>query len=163
RAEFASSIRRKERIVPLSRSVATFSTEFPRNQERSRHGRSPFADAPSPDLFFETMNAYQRTEALKAAIELDLFTVIGEGGVTADSLASRLGVSQRGVRILCDYLVVIGFLTKRDGQYGLTPDSAVFPRPFLPPMMQITPSLCTSVGPSVLVFEENRSESLSCI
>ncbi len=32
------------------------------------------ARMPSPDLFFETMNAYQRTAALKAAIDLDLFT-----------------------------------------------------------------------------------------
>ena len=34
---------------------------------------------PSPILFFETVNAYQRTEVIKAAIELDLFTSIGEG------------------------------------------------------------------------------------
>ena len=84
------------------------------------------AQQPSPDLFFETMNAYQRTAALKAAIELDLFTAIGEGAHTADGLAERLGVAQRGARILCDYLVVIGFLTKQGAQYGLTPDSAVF-------------------------------------
>ena len=29
---------------------------------------------PSPALFFETINAYQRTEALRAAIEIDLFS-----------------------------------------------------------------------------------------
>ena len=29
---------------------------------------------PSPALFFDTVNAYQRTEALRAAVELDLFT-----------------------------------------------------------------------------------------
>ena len=34
------------------------------------------APQPSPVLFFETINAYQRTQALKAAIELDLFTAI---------------------------------------------------------------------------------------
>jgi len=81
---------------------------------------------PSPDLFFETMNAYQRTAALKAAIELELFSAIGAGANTADALAQRLGVAQRGARILCDYLVVIGFLTKRGAQYELTPDSALF-------------------------------------
>jgi hypothetical protein len=36
------------------------------------------AQQPSPALFFETMNAYQRTEALKAAIELGVFTAIGK-------------------------------------------------------------------------------------
>jgi ubiquinone/menaquinone biosynthesis C-methylase UbiE len=81
---------------------------------------------PSPALFFETMNAYQRTAALKAAIELDLFTAIGEGAHTAAALAQRCEASERGMRILCDYLVVIGFLTKDENRYGLTPDSAAF-------------------------------------
>jgi ubiquinone/menaquinone biosynthesis C-methylase UbiE len=81
---------------------------------------------PSPALFFETMNAYQRTAALKAAIELDLFTAIGEGAHTAAALAQRCEASERGMRILCDYLVVIGFLSKDENRYGLTPDSAAF-------------------------------------
>src|SRR5919202_705229 len=81
---------------------------------------------PSPELFFETMNDYQRTAALKAAIELDLFTAIGEGAHTAEALAQRCETSMRGMRILCDYLVVIGFLTKDENRYGLTPDSAAF-------------------------------------
>jgi ubiquinone/menaquinone biosynthesis C-methylase UbiE len=81
---------------------------------------------PSPELFFQTVNAYQRTAALKAAVELDVFTAIGEGARTARELAARCETAERGMRILCDYLVVIGFLTKEDGRYGLTPDSAVF-------------------------------------
>jgi len=89
---------------------------------------SGFAETqqPSPALFFETMNAYQRTQALKGAIELDLFTAIAEGATTAAALAIRCGASERGVRILCDYLVIIGFLTKDQDAYGLTPDSSAF-------------------------------------
>ena len=34
--------------------------------------------------------------------------------------------SDRGMRILCDYLVINGFLTKNAGQYALTPESAAF-------------------------------------
>lgn len=81
---------------------------------------------PSPIHFFENINAHQRTAALKAAIELDLFTAIGEGTDTARPLAERCQASERGIRILSDYLVVIGFLTKSDNRYGLTLDSAVF-------------------------------------
>jgi ubiquinone/menaquinone biosynthesis C-methylase UbiE len=81
---------------------------------------------PSPELFFQSISAYQRTEALKAAIELDLFTAIGEGAQTADVLARRCEASERGMRILCDYLVVAGFLTKERSSYRLTPDTAVF-------------------------------------
>src|SRR5918912_73050 len=81
---------------------------------------------PSPELFFDTMLSYQRTAALKAAVELDLFTAIGEGAHTSEALAQRCQTSERGMRILCDYLVVIGFLTKNENRYGLTPDSAAF-------------------------------------
>jgi len=84
------------------------------------------AQQPSPERFFEVMNAYQQTAALKAAIELDLFTVIAEGAETAPALAQRCGASERGARILCDFLVVIGFLTKDGSRYSLTPDSAMF-------------------------------------
>jgi 2-polyprenyl-3-methyl-5-hydroxy-6-metoxy-1,4-benzoquinol methylase len=81
---------------------------------------------PSLELFFQTLSAYQRTEALKAAIELDLFTAIGEGNRKPAALAARCGASERGIRILCDYLVTIGILMKTDGNYDLTPDSAMF-------------------------------------
>lgn len=84
------------------------------------------AQQPSPELFFQTLNAYQRSAAIKAAIELDLFTAVGEGAHTASELAERCKASERGTRILCDYLVVMGFLTKDGGRYGLTPDAAVF-------------------------------------
>src|SRR5712692_6140152 len=84
------------------------------------------AQEPSAEHFFETLNAYQQTEALKAAIELDLFTAIGEGGGTSAELAELCRASERGIRILCDYLVVIGFLNKGENRYGLTPDSAKF-------------------------------------
>jgi 2-polyprenyl-3-methyl-5-hydroxy-6-metoxy-1,4-benzoquinol methylase len=81
---------------------------------------------PTPALLFDTINAHQRTEAIKTAIELDVFSAIARGNVTAAEIASATGAAERGARILCDYLVIIGFLTKADGKYGLTPDSATF-------------------------------------
>jgi ubiquinone/menaquinone biosynthesis C-methylase UbiE len=87
---------------------------------------SPSAQQPSPQLFFQTINAYQRTEGLKAAIELETFTAIGEGNTTAPEIAKRCGTSERGMRILCDFLTVMGFLNKQGSRYSLTPDSAIF-------------------------------------
>lgn len=84
------------------------------------------AGAPTPQLFFQTANAYQQSQALKAAIELDLFTAIAEGKDTAQVLAQRCGAAERGVRILADYLTIHGFLVKEANRYTLTPDSAVF-------------------------------------
>jgi ubiquinone/menaquinone biosynthesis C-methylase UbiE len=81
---------------------------------------------PSPDKFFEALTAYQRTAALKTAIELDLFTAIGDGQNTGHALATKINGSERGVRILCDCLAVMGFLTKTENCYSLTADSAVF-------------------------------------
>src|SRR6185437_13646177 len=87
---------------------------------------SSTAQQPSPQLFFQTINAHQRTEALKAAIELEVFTAIGEGNTTAAQIAQRCEASERGMRILCDFLTIHGMLTKQNGQYALTLDSATF-------------------------------------
>jgi predicted nicotinamide N-methyase len=87
---------------------------------------SPVAQQPSPQLFFQTINSYQRTAALKAAIELEVFTAIGEGNTNAAAIAQRCQTSERGMRILCDFLCIMGFLTKADGSYALTLDSSVF-------------------------------------
>src|ERR1700686_1534618 len=83
---------------------------------------------PTPELFFATAQAYQQTAALKAALELDVFTAIAEGAESADSIARRCRTSERGMRILCDFLVIIGFLTKNRQTHGyqLTPDRAMF-------------------------------------
>jgi 2-polyprenyl-3-methyl-5-hydroxy-6-metoxy-1,4-benzoquinol methylase len=82
--------------------------------------------SPSPALFFDTINAYQRTEALRAALELDLFTLVAAGQRTAGQIAGACQASPRGVRILADYLTVLGFLRKTGEQYDLTPDAAPF-------------------------------------
>lgn len=81
---------------------------------------------PSPAIVFDTLNGYQRTQALKTAIDLELFTAIGEGNTTVKTIAQRCGASERGTRIVCDYLTVHGFLTKQGDNYSLTPDSSTF-------------------------------------
>lgn len=87
---------------------------------------SPATQQPSPQLFFSTINAYQRTEALKAAIELEVFTAIGEGNKTPAQIAKRCQTSERGMRILCDFLCIMGFLNKQADGYSATPDTAMF-------------------------------------
>jgi len=87
---------------------------------------SSAAQQPSPVLFFQTINAHQRTEALKAAIELEVFTAIGEGNTTGAEIAKRCQTSEKGMRVLCDYLTTMEMLTKQGNQYALTLDSSVF-------------------------------------
>lgn len=81
---------------------------------------------PTPERFFNAMNAHQQTEAMKTAIELDIFTVIAEGNIAPAAIAQHCKAAERGVRILCDFLTIHGFLTKENGKYGLAPDAAAF-------------------------------------
>ena len=81
---------------------------------------------PSPAVIFDTLFAYQQSAALRSALELDLFTAIGEGAKTASAIATRCEASERGVRILCDFLVTLGLLEKTGNNYQLSPDSAAF-------------------------------------
>jgi SAM-dependent methyltransferase len=84
------------------------------------------AGQPTPERIFQTLTGYQMTAAMRAAIELDIFTAIAEGNDTPAEIAARCGAAERGARILCDYLTINGFLTKQDGRYGLTPESQIF-------------------------------------
>lgn len=93
---------------------------------------------PTPELVFETLRAFQRTAALKAAIELDIFRAIGEGVHDVASLARRCSASERGIRILCDFLTIIGLLNKVDARYVHTPTSAMFLDPKSPASLAST-------------------------
>jgi ubiquinone/menaquinone biosynthesis C-methylase UbiE len=84
------------------------------------------APRPNPLPIFEALNAYQQTEALKAALELDLFTAVAQSDGGVGAIAQRCGAAERGTRILCDLLAINGLLVKRGGRYSVTPESAAF-------------------------------------
>jgi ubiquinone/menaquinone biosynthesis C-methylase UbiE len=86
----------------------------------------PENQPPTPERFFDTISAYQQAEAMRAALELELFTAIAEGNTTAETMAKRCGAAERGMRILCDFLTIHGFLTKEGAHYALAPDAAFF-------------------------------------
>jgi len=83
-------------------------------------------NAPSLTLVWETLTGYQRTAALKAAVELDLFTLIGAGATTVADLAIRTHAAERGLRPLLNHLTMDGFLAKAGDSYELTPTAAAF-------------------------------------
>ncbi len=80
----------------------------------------------NPEPFWETITAFQRSAAMKSAVELEIFTKIGEGNKTTQTVANACNASERGIRILCDVMTVMGFLTKENGEYGLTDESSAF-------------------------------------
>ena len=87
---------------------------------------NPTSQSPSPIRFFDIINGFQRTACMKGALDLELFTAIAEGNSTPAQIAARCGASERGIRILCDYLTVEGFLSKNGNSYALTQDTAIF-------------------------------------
>jgi ubiquinone/menaquinone biosynthesis C-methylase UbiE len=80
----------------------------------------------SPVAFVEAALGYQKTAAIKAAVDLDLFTIIGLGADTIEQLAATIKAAPRGLRILCDYLTVHGFLEKSGARYAPTASSRMF-------------------------------------
>jgi hypothetical protein len=83
-------------------------------------------DAVSPDRFVDGLLGYMNTAALKGALDLDLFSTISETDGTPEAIAARVQASPRGVRILCDFLTVNGFLRKEGRHYRLTPSTSTF-------------------------------------
>ena len=84
------------------------------------------AKSPTPERFWQVLTGFQMTAALKAAIELGIFTHIGAGKKTAAAIAEAAGAAERGIRIICDTMTVLGFLTKQGQEYSLADDAATF-------------------------------------
>lgn len=96
------------------------------------HPENQSAGPLTPAPIFEMLQAHQRTAALKAAIDLDVFTAVGNGPADAASIAQHCSASERGIRILCDFLAINGILVKEDGRYRHSAVSAAFLDPRSP-------------------------------
>ncbi len=79
-----------------------------------------------PERIFQTLNAHQQSAALNSAIELEIFTKIAEGNKTPAEIAAACSASERGTRILCDSMTVLGFIEKDGDSYSLNDLSAQF-------------------------------------
>ena len=84
------------------------------------------ARRPTPERFLEAISGFQRTAAIRTALELDLFTAIGEGARDVGALAAATGAAPRGIRALANFLCSLGFLTKDGELYGLPADTAMY-------------------------------------
>ena len=70
--------------------------------------------------------AYWPSFALHAGVRLDLFTLLGEEGLTGEEMARRLGGDERGVTTLLNALTAMGLLIKSDGVFTNGPHSNKF-------------------------------------
>ena len=80
--------------------------------------------SPTPERIWQIITGFQMTAAMKAAIELGVFTHIADGQKTTAAIGAATGSAERGIRILCDTLSVLGFLIKNGNEYSLADDAA---------------------------------------
>jgi (2Fe-2S) ferredoxin/predicted O-methyltransferase YrrM len=76
-----------------------------------------------PDDLNEMIRGFMSSRAVLTALELDVFTAIGQGA-TAKDLAARINCDPRGTEMLLNALVSLKLLQKSDGNFQNTPASA---------------------------------------
>jgi hypothetical protein len=83
--------------------------------------------AVAPDRIVKLGYAYRKAKALLSAVELGVFTALGDGPLDGDGLRERIGIDVRGARDFFDALVALGMLERDDaGRYGNTPETALY-------------------------------------
>ncbi len=80
----------------------------------------------TPDGIMQLGLAFWGSKTLLSAIELGLFTLLGDEPMSAEALTVRLKLSRRSVRDFLDALVALGQLEREDGLYANTPAGALF-------------------------------------
>ena len=81
---------------------------------------------PTPDRIFQVGTGFWSSKALLAAVELEVFTILGEAPADAETLKKRLGFQDRGAGDFFDALVALGFLERTGGVYRNTLETGLF-------------------------------------
>ncbi|MFI9833694.1 methyltransferase dimerization domain-containing protein [Streptomyces sp. NPDC051913] len=81
---------------------------------------------PSPVGIMRLINGYWATGVLAAAATHSVFTHLADGVDSADELARRAAIAERGAQTLLDGLVSIGLVELHEGRYRNTPEAATY-------------------------------------
>jgi hypothetical protein len=81
---------------------------------------------PTPDSIFQVATGFMASKHLFVAAELGLFEALAEAPATLDTLAARLGVPRRTLRISADAMVALGFLARSGEAYQNSPVAQAF-------------------------------------
>src|SRR5690349_9675136 len=95
--------------------------EFGAGRMDGRHSN----DETRPDAIIQLGLAFWGSKALLSAVELGLFTALGEAGpADVDEIARRIGLNRRSARDFLDALVALKMLDRHEGRYANTPTTA---------------------------------------
>src|SRR5687768_9342589 len=76
--------------------------------------------SPDPSRIVDVLTAYWQSAALAAAIELGMFTALGNRARSGAELARLCKTDGDALVRLCDYLVALGLLRSANGRYRVT-------------------------------------------
>jgi len=80
----------------------------------------------TPDRILQLGLGFWGSKTLLSAIELGLFTTLGEGSLNVQELSQNLQLHPRGARDFLDALVALGMLRRDDGRYSNSPETRLF-------------------------------------
>lgn len=84
----------------------------------------------NPSHIMQTATAFWASKVLLTAVEFDLFSVLGDGSMTASQLGEALELHPRGTYDFFDALVALNFLERDgdgpEGRYKNTPETGAF-------------------------------------
>ena len=72
----------------------------------------------SPEKILDTGFGFWRSKVLLTAVELELFTILGDEAMTGETLGEKLGLHPRGIWDFFDALVALGFLDREGDGAG---------------------------------------------
>jgi cyclopropane fatty-acyl-phospholipid synthase-like methyltransferase len=81
---------------------------------------------PRPDTINKLRSAANGAFAMLAGMQLDIFTPLKAGSMTAEQIAAAIGVGSPRLRLLLYVLVTAGLLTEQDGRFSNTSEANHF-------------------------------------
>ena len=90
-------------------------------------GTQKMHDESSADAIVAMAYDFRRAKVLMAAVELDVFTILGDGALDSHTLIARIGIAERGAHDFLDALVALQLLHRDcDGRYSNTVAAALY-------------------------------------
>ena len=80
----------------------------------------------TPEDIHRIATAFQQSRILLTAVELDLFTAIGNKNLASENIAAKLGTGNRATDRLLNALCAIGLVSKKKNLFSNTPAAAKF-------------------------------------
>jgi predicted O-methyltransferase YrrM len=90
------------------------------------------------ERLLRTSGSYWEACTLHTGVRLEVFTHLGDEQLTAEELATKIVVSERGITMLLNALTAMGLLVKNNNRYENTAESKVF-------LIKESPQYCGSL------------------